>query len=204
VDAQVISVATAVASAAVAALGLLLSWYRREASKEERREERRSRWFFIAAAVGIVGLAAVGVGFTFVLGASPKSSVAGISTSIAPSKLTEAQYRGKVGPVCTEAKEKGRRLEEVKALETIIGSEVKIEQEAVEKIDSFQPPDKLKSAHDDMVSVWKRRVSVLDSIYHRLSQLSDRELDAELAVADRLAEELAKLFKSLGVPECIL
>jgi hypothetical protein len=193
VDAQVISVATAVVSAAVGALGLLLTWYRRE----ERKEEGKSHWFFIAAGVAIVVLAAVGVTFTFVLGTDVESSDASV-------RLTESQYKGQVTAACSDAKEKARRLEEVQPQETVFGSAIKIEQDEVGQIRELQPPDKLQGIHDDMVSVWARRISLLESTYHRLPKLSDNELRAELATADRLAEQLTELFKSLGVPECIM
>lgn len=196
-DVQTISVATAVVSAAIAALGLLLSWYRREGDKGERK----SHWPFIAACAGIIVLTVLGVTLTFMLGADTKSSVDTGSPGVS-SPLTEVQYKGQLGAVCSDAKEKARRIEELHAQATVLGAAIQIEQDEEGQIRKLQPPDKLKSIHDDMVSVWQRRISLLESIYHRRPQLNEHELATELATADRLAEQLTDSFNSLGVPEC--
>jgi hypothetical protein len=55
-----------------------------------------------------------------------------------------------------------------------------------------------------MIAVWNRRVSLLESLYSRQNALSDNEKPAELRKADQLADELAKIFRSLGVQECVM
>jgi hypothetical protein len=195
VDAQTVSVATAVLTVAIGALGLLLSWYRHEDAEKGKR-----RWIFMVLSVGIIVLAVVGVTAAFVLGANVKSP---ISTE-GPMQLTEVQYKGQIGAICSDAKEKARRIQELQPQDTVLGAAIQIEQDEEARMAKLQPPDKLKSAHEDMISVWQRRISLLESIYHRLPQLSDSELAAELPTADRLAEQLAESFKRLGVPECIM
>jgi hypothetical protein len=199
VDVQTVSVVTAVISAAVAALGLLLNWYRRE----ENEKKDKSRWVFVVTCVGIVVLTVVGVATTFVLGVGTKASV-DIEHPGASMPLTEVQYKGQVGIICSDAKEKARRIQELQARETVLGAAIQIEQDEEVQVAKLRPPDKLKNAHEDMVSVWQRRIGLLESVYHRLPQLSDSELAVELAAADRLAVQLAESFQSLGVPECIM
>ena len=193
-DAQGISIATAVVSAAVAALGLLLTSYRREG----RKEDPRSRWLYIAAGAGIATLAAIGVTATFMLGTNGETSAA------APMQLTEAQYKGQVSAACLDSREKSRRLDELQALKTLLGATIKVEQDEANQIKQQHPPDQLKSIHDEIVFVLERRVRLMESTYQHLSQLSDKDLEAELAAVDRLAEQHEKLVRSLGLPECVI
>lgn len=197
---ETISVATGVISAAIAALGLLLGWYLRE----ENRRKKKNRRIFIAACVGVVALAASGVAVTFTLGSGAKAPV-GPENPGSSMRLSEAQYRGQVGAVCSDAKERARRIQELQPRETVLGYVAKIEQDEVAQIAKLRPPDNLKNAHADMLSIWQRRIGLLESVYHRLPQLGDSEqLFDDLATADRLSTELAESFKSLGVPECTI
>ena len=193
-DAQVISVATAVVSAAVAALGLLLTHYRRE----DRKENPRSHWYFIGAGAGIIALAVVGVAATFVLGTNEEP------TAVATTQLTEAQYKGQVSAACLDSREKSRRLDELQALKTLLGATIKVEEDETNRIKVLRPPDSLKALHDEMVFILERRVRLMERTYQRLEQLSDNELDAELQLVDQLAVQHEKLVKTLGVPECII
>ncbi|MDQ3930398.1 MAG: hypothetical protein M3328_14795 [Chloroflexota bacterium] len=201
-DAQVVGVATAVFSAAVAALGLLLTWYRREDRKEDGKVSSKNRWLFVGAGAGIAVLAAAGIVFTFLLGSKENSRASTESTRAI--QLTEAQYRRQVSAVCSEGKEKALRIQQSGRIEDSLGPEVSIEQDEVRQIKALQPPDTLKSAHEDLIPLWERRISLLDSAYNRASQLTLDELMTELAAPDRLGERMNKLFKSLGVPECIM
>jgi hypothetical protein len=193
VDAQVISIATAVVSAAIAALGLLLNWYRRE---DRQQEGSRSSWLFIGAGVAIVALASVGVILTFALGT-------GTEDARASSQLTEDQYIAQVGRACANAKEKARRLDELEA-PSVFGAANKVEEDELNEIRGLQPPDKLKSTHEELVAVWDHRISQLEPLYRNLPQLSDREIRTELAALDKLAKRLGELFRSLGLPECAM
>jgi hypothetical protein len=197
VDTQTISVATGIVGVAIPAFALLLNWYRR------KRDKEKFRWFFIIACAGIFALTATGVTVTFILGSGAKSPVDTVGSN-ASAQLTEVQYAGRLGVICSDAKEKARRIQELRPQATVLGSVIEIEHDEEDQLARLQPPDKLKNAHADMLSVWRRRISLLESVYHRLPQLSDSELAAQLATADRLAAQLTESFKSLGVPECII
>jgi hypothetical protein len=185
---------------------LLVSRYRRE----ERKDEHMSKWPFLAVGISILVLAVTGVTLTFVLGADTKNTSISAEPSTAakssdgPTRLSEAKYRKMVSAVCSDAKVKATRIEKSSPQETVLGATIEIEQEELAQIESLQPPDKLKSAHESMVSVWRRRISLLESTYRRLPHLNDNDLQAELAAADRLAKQMTESFKLLGVPECIM
>jgi hypothetical protein len=200
VNAETISVTTGIASAAIAALGLLLNEYRRD---EKKGKSLKSRQFFIIACVGIFVLAAAGIAVTLMIGRGPKDSV-GTDNAGASPQLTEVQYKGNVGTICSDAKARARRILELRPQETVLGLVVQIEQDEELQIAKLQPPEELKNVHADVVSVWQRRISLLDSINHRLPQLGGKELGTELAAADKLTAELNESFKSLGVPECVI
>jgi hypothetical protein len=197
VDAQTISVATGVVGVAIPALGLLLNWYRR------KRDRENFRWIFVIACAGIFALTAAGVTLTFLLGSNTESP-ADAESSEATTRLTEMQYESQLGVICSDAKEKARQIQELQPRETVLGTVIEIERDEVSQIARLRPPDKLKNTHADMLSVWRRRVSLLESVYHQLPQLSDSELAAQLTAADHLAAQLAGSFQSLGVPECII
>ena len=197
-DVQIISVATAVVSSAIAALGLTLTWYRREGGKEGRKRQG----IFITVAVGIVVLTAVGVMLTFILGTDTRDSI-GADYSSTSGQLTETQYKGRVGVICSNAHEKARRLLELRAQESVIGPAVQIEEDELAEIKKLWPPDKLKRTHEDMISVWQRRVSLIKSIDRGLLHLSDSALDAAIAEDEQLTDQLTTSFKKLDVLECV-
>ena len=157
-------------------------------------------------AVGVAVLTAAGVLFTFRLGEPGKSTASPVSPSAAPAQPTVAQYTGQLGQVCSAAKEKARRIEELKPTDTVLGALLNIEQDEVDQAGRLAPPAGLKSAHDDMLALWQRRISLLESVYRRLPQINDNdnELRSSLAAADKMAGELGKLFTSLSVPECVM
>ena len=197
-DVQIISVATAVVSSAIAALGLTLTWYRREGGKEGRKRQG----IFITVAVGIVVLTAVGVMLTFILGTDTRDSI-GADYSSTSGQLTETQYKGRVGVICSNAHEKARRLLELRAQESVIGPAVQIEEDELAEIKKLWPPDKLKGLNEDMISVWQRRVSLIKSIDRGLLHLSDSALDAAIAEDEQLTDQLTTSFKKLDVLECV-
>lgn len=193
-DAQVISIATAVVSAAVAALGLLLSSYRRDDGKQTPR----SKWLYLGAGAGIVVLAGIGVSATFILGAENAAS------DDEPAPLTEAQYKGQMSAACLEAREKSRRLDELQALKTLLGATIKVDQDEATEIKQLRPPESLRAVHDEIIFILERRVRLMEAIYQRLDHISEKDLERELAAVDRLAERHEALVRPLGVPECII
>jgi hypothetical protein len=168
VDPQVISVATAVVSAAVAALGLLLSSYRRE----DRKDNPRSRWFFLGIGAAIVALATAGVVATFVLGSDDQTPPAAATATTA--QVTEAQYKGQVSAICLDSREEHRRLDELQAIKTLLGATIKVEEDEANRIKQLQPPASLRNLHDEIVFVMERRVRLMERTYQRLDQLSDQ------------------------------
>lgn len=201
-DTQNISVAAGVLSAAVAALGLLLTWYRRE-EKEERKSSngralsKRARVrLFAAVAVGIVVLAAGGVVLTFKVGATGGKN-SGVSAT-----LTATQYRGRLGRICSDAKERMLQIDQTGPTKTVLGLEATGEQDEVGAIRRLAPPNELTVTHANMIAVWDRRVSILKSLSSHLAQLSNNEFLSGSREADHLAVELAKIVQSLRVPEC--
>ena len=213
-DPQVVSVAAGVVGVAIAALGLLLSWYRREGQTASDKEERRRQQIFRAISIGIIASTVIGVAFTFALGENSKSSQVTQTTvgteptstknSNGSMELSRAQYVGRVGKACSEAMEKGRRLSKLRARETVLGAAVKVEEEELDEISNLQPPEELKALHSDMVSTWRRRISLLESVYQRLPEIGESQGAVELMAADQLADELAVSFKTLELPECIM
>jgi hypothetical protein len=213
-DAQVISVAAGVVSVAIAALGLLLTWYRREGQKASATENRRREQIFRGAGVGIIACTLAAVTLTFIVGEEPHSSQTTettISTESPKSSdgsmaLSKAQYTARIGQACSDALEKGQRLARLRARETVLGAAVKVEEEELDEIRDLQPPEELQALHRDMVSIWQRRLSLLESVYQRQpgGKGDESELVLQLMTADQLADELAEFFKTLNLPECIL
>jgi len=205
VDPQLEIIAIAVAGAALAGFGLLLTWYRRD-----RKSEHKKRWPFIATGVTILVLAVTGVALTFLFNANTRNTSISAEPSKGPinpgvpTRLSESQYREKVSAACSQAKEKTRRIDESKPQESPFGAQIEIEQWEVGQIEALQPPDELENPHESLVSVWRQRIRLLKSTDKRLPQLSDKDLEAELAAADRLAEQMTRSFDLLGVPECTL
>jgi len=213
-DAQVISVAAGVVSVAIAALGLLLTWYLREGQKTSAPENRRREQIFRRASVGIIASTAAVVIFTFIVGEKPNNSQAFESTvstgnpqtSDSSMSLSKAQYTAGIGKACSAALEKGQRLAKLRARETVLGAAVNVEEEELEEIRNLQPPEELRALHRDMVSIWERRIGLLESVYQR--QPGDKgdegQMVLQMITADQLADELAEFFKDLNLPECIL
>jgi hypothetical protein len=209
-DVQVISVAAGLLCVAVAAFGLLITWNRREENKQSKGRPQGARRMadksvLVSAGVGIGVFALVGVGFTFWLGVrnqerSPSNEP--LPSESSPIPLSVEQYRSQLSQSCTEAKEQAKRIEETTPTKTVLGVEIKIEQDQLSVAKSLRPPPQFKAVHEDMIAVSARRISVLQSIYARLDELTDDELESALQEADQLANQLAVFYTSLGVPEC--
>lgn len=200
-DAQTISGTVGVVSAAIAALALLLTWYRHEHPPDEGTEPRpwlrrvitRGRLaLMIAIMVGL--LTAVGIASAFRVH-SPASS------SPASAQLSETQYRSELTRVCLDAEEDGRRVEDANPQDTVLGSNISVEQRLIERAKVLNPPSTLRSIHEDLIATSERRLTLLDSVYRRLDRPDDR-VESDLKAATGLAVRLTELSKSLGVPEC--
>jgi len=198
VDAQTISGTVGVVSAAIAALALLLTWYRHGQPPDEGTESRpwlrrvviRGRLaLMVAIVVGL--LAAVGITSTF--------RVRPPATS--PSALSETQYRSQLTRLCLDTDEEARRIEEANPQNSVLGPNVSLEQREVDRVKMLNPPNSLRSIHEDLVGTWERRLTLLDSVYRRLDRPDDT-VESDLGAASELAVRLTELSKSLGVPEC--
>lgn len=205
-DTQAIGVAAGIVSVAVAALGLLLTWYRREEKQEHKSGYRRDQralskrmrvQLSVAAAVGIIALTFGGVIFTF------KAGTTGKVYSV-PSPLTATQYRDRLGRICSDAYRKAGQIDATGPRKTVFGLEVTNEQDEVGLVRRLIPPTELKTTHANMIALWDRRISLLSSIYTRWAQLSIDEQLSGIAKAEQLVAELAKIFRLLRVPECVM
>ncbi len=208
--AQVISIAAGVVGTAVAALGLVLAWYRHDQRKDNRRgragqvrQQARARTrlrMAVAASVVIVVLAAVGILAAFRLNVPGDDA----GTSGRENPLSRSQYQSQVSRICLEGKEEARRLEDLEAQETLLGPAIEIEAAEVRQIRGLIPPRDLRRTHDEMLAVWERRVSLLESLYRRQDELAAEEFTTQIITTDELAEDLTRYFESLQVPECVI
>jgi len=213
-DTQTISVAAAVIGVGVAALGLLLTWYRREEKEEHKGSngiashllsKRMRTRVFLALAVGVVAIALGGVLFTFEVGRNGQgASGQDKKTSGTSSLLTATQYRSKLGQICSNTYRKAEEIVQTHPIRTAIGPEIIIEQDAIAAIRPLVPPKALAARNTEMIAVWKREISLLSSIYSRLNNLSGSELRSEIRVSNQLTSELNKIFRSLKVQECVI
>ncbi len=191
-----------IASAAVAALGLLLAWYRHDvkAARRARRGPRtrtsralsRSRVAALLAAV-IVGAAVVGVSLVVSASPSPRPGAA--------QPLTEVQYGSQLSQLCLQSVEEARRIEEAEPGGQILGANVDVERRLVDRIRALTPPRSHKAVHDELVATWQQRIALLESVYQRLDPADEAVMD-DLRRADELALRITDLSTSLGTPEC--
>jgi hypothetical protein len=208
-DSQTISVIIGVIGAAIAALGLLLAWYRGDRSKTPPspdqsppgpwyRRIRTRHGMAIAAATAVAVLTGVGVLLVIVSPAAPPPDQA------AP--LTEAQYRSELTRACVDADEEAQRIAETEPANTVFGANINVERHLVDRLRGLVPPKSLRAAHDDLIGTWDRRLAILDSIYLKLrrpdTDVQDADVQADLAVATELAAKVTELSKSVDVPQC--
>ena len=192
-----IAVAMAVISAAVSAASLLLTWYRGSITKRPR--------------------------LAWTLGGLTLASTAGLIVALVfastgqdepppppPARLGAGEYRMRLIDVCRAHDQEARRIEDAEGNRPVFGVVVQLETRTVERLQALRPPDELHGAHRNVVSLWGRRLSLLEHYYvrHR-SELSDpdfrREFERAIRQIDRLSQELQDQFAALGVtPECAL
>jgi hypothetical protein len=145
VDAQTISIAAGVVSAAIAAIGLLLSWYRREDYKDEKEKNSRNR-LFITASTCILVVAAVAVVFTFRLSSGTENSAKKFEIPTSSTQLTDVQYRGQLGAICSDATEKARQLEDTDPQKAVFGVTLRIEEDELSQVRKLQPPGQVEES----------------------------------------------------------
>jgi hypothetical protein len=162
---------------------------------------------FLALAVGIIAITLGGVVFTFDVGTINQPLGQGSIDQKSPSAsspLTAAQYRGRLGQVCSDTYTKAEQIAQTHPTRTTIGPEIIIERDAVAAIRPLVPPRALAAKNTEMIAVWEREISLLMSIHSRLPHLSDSELGSEMRESAKLTTELDKIFRSLGVQECVI
>ena len=211
-ETQAISGAVGVLGAAIAALGLLLTWYRYDRPKESarphprevrvwRRRVRRSTLAGVLTA-GILLVSTMGVIVAFATSSpQPAKALPASPPTTASPPITEAEYRASMSRICTAANEDARRIEEASPQGSVLGAALGVEQKMVNDIQAVRPPNSLMGMHNELLATWQRRISLLDSIYRRAAAPDDR-LDTDLDAADALADKITELAARLGVPEC--
>jgi len=153
-------------------------------------------WLSVVAAVLVIALTVGGVIFTFKAGTT-RSKASGV-----PAPLTAAQYRDRLGKICSDAYKKAGQIDATHPSKTVLSLEVAGEQDEVRLVRRLVPPTALKTAQVNMIALWDRRISLLSSMEIRWAQLSNNEKVSEIIQADQLGAELAKAFRLLHVPEC--
>src|SRR6478752_3339232 len=176
-DGQAIGGIVGVLSAAIAALGLLLTWYRNEAPP--RRRGRRQvprpwyRWMLtragIAVSLGLMVCIMASAG-TVLIALAPSSSGPSSGTASPVRPVNELQYRSQVARLCLDSDEEARRIEKTNPQNTVLGVNVDVEKRLVDKIRQVVPPASLKSAHDDLLAAWDQRIALLEAVYQELDQ----------------------------------
>jgi len=191
VDPQSVGAATAVASATIAALALLLTWQRGHESQHPR--------LVGTAATAVVGAGAIGVALIFA-GDGPQDEGAATRTSSPP--LTEAEYRRDAGTICARLSESTDRIRRIGPTKSVGPVSVQIEQTALRELGRLRAPSSLRDAHRDAVAFWARRIGLIEEAYRQEAELSDKQLIARLAEVDRLTAQLNRRFKTLEIREC--
>ena len=203
-DSQTISVIIGVIGAAIAALGLLLTWYRIDrsetpASAEEaplgpwyrRIKTRRGMALTVATVVAVLTVVGVVVAIL-----SPPAPPPGQAAPI-----MEAQYRSELTRACLDADDEAQRIIDIEPENTAFGANVNVERHLVDRLRRLVPPKLLRATHDDLIGTWDRRVAMLDSVYKKLGR-PDADVETDLATAAELAAKITELTTSAGVPEC--
>ena len=203
-DSQGIGAIVGIIGAAIAALGLLLTWYRSDKSKappfaEQSPSEpwyrriRTRRGTALSVASTIAALTVVGVA---VAALSPSAPTPGQATP-----LSEAQYRSELTRACLDADDEAQRIVDTDPANTVFGVNVNVERHLVDRVRRLVPPKSLRAIHDDLVGTWDRRLAMLDSVYTKLGK-PGTDYEAALASATELANRVTELSATLGVPEC--
>jgi hypothetical protein len=196
-DVERIAVATAVVSAAVSALSLLLAWYRGST-------QRRPRLVRTLGAVMLVSMVAVVVAIGFAETSEERSPVA------AAVSLTANEYRVRLIRICEQYTSEAERLERAEGHRQAAGLALQLESATTARIRTLRPPDALAGDHRSVVALWDRRVSLLGHYYERYRhERKDaafiREYQRAIGRVNELARRIGRRFESLDVtPECAL
>jgi hypothetical protein len=199
---QVVTGLVGIASAAVAALGLLLAWYRRDA-QTTGHPAPRTWWRRVFTRPRVAALCAVAVVGAATAGVIPLLS-AGTPTpepTAGPPPLTEVEYGSRLSGLCLQSDEEGRRIEEAEPSGPVLGAAIDIERRLVDRIEALDPPASYRSAHDELVATWRQRIALLESAYQKLAA-GDTDVAGDLGRADELAATVTEKSTALGAPEC--
>lgn len=207
-----ISVASALVGVAVAALGLLLTWYRGEGKKpskssaninQARRQEQKRTVLVGGGCLAITIFTVAGVALALRSSSPERGSSAGAQAGSAP-VLSINQYRAHLGQICSDGLEKAGRIEASEPAKTALGASNDIERDEIAAVKRLSPPLDYRQRHEDLIALWERKVSFLESMYQNYSYLSDDELIAQLKRSVQMNNDLSRAFKAVGVPECII
>jgi hypothetical protein len=193
VDPQTVGGATAVVSATVAALALILAWRREHTPRHPRAASA------VAYAVG--GAGALGVTLVFATASSDNS---GSAARGGPSPMTAAQYRADAGSICDRRKDTLRRVERTEPRKSVAPIQAAVEEHALSELRRLRPPADLAAAHTAIVNLWARRNSLVEAMTEELDDLSSDDLGAAIAEITRVTNQVNKRFRAVGLPECLI
>lgn len=201
-DPQAITLVVSMLGFAVAALGLLLAWYRRPDAAGERWTP--PGWLRRAVPTrGRLALLMAAVIAVLTVGGILSSAFVRTSTSVASgaAPLSESQYRSNLSRACLAATDEAGRILESEPQGSVFGINAVVERRVVDALRVMVPPDSLRSVHDELLAAWDRRVVLLESLYPRLDRGDATAMD-DLQVAADMATTISEVTTSLGVGEC--
>ena len=138
------------------------------------------------------------VGVVMALAPGPKEPAPSVA------KLSAAQYRGAVGAICSEGTRRAERIQIADPQGPAVAAGADIERDQVVAVKRLSPPDEFKVHHDEMVAVWERRISLLDSYAEGMDTMSDKDKYRHYLQSEEFNAELTTHFEALGVKECVM
>lgn len=191
-----------IASAAVAALGLLLTWYRHDTTSASRRRTGRgppprrilTRARVAGLCTGVIVVAAA-LGISLVLRASPAPRAGEAD------RLSEVQYTSQLSQMCLQSNEEAGRIEETNPTGPLEYAALDVEMRLLEHIEQLAPPRSYQHAHEALVATWQQRIALLQDAYPRLDH-ADETVQDEVRRAEELSAKVTEISTSLGAPEC--
>jgi len=102
------------------------------------------------------------------------------------------------------ADEKARRRSAPDRETVPLSAVIDLEFGELQRIRILVPPDDLKEAHADIVTIWGQRIAGLQHVLDTADQMDDQQLTSAIAATDALARHLNEIFRQIGVGECTL